>query len=90
LISGAQVAKTAFEGTFHHLIALFSTVAGNAHAARGLATIFCNEIKDLETKPKVELGQKSFQVKHLAQALKVNCEAPVKPGNAQRPIAGHL
>jgi hypothetical protein len=89
LISGDQVAKTAFEGTFHHLIALFSTVAGNAPAARGLATIFCNEIKDLETKPKVAGGQKSFQVKHLAQALKVNCEAPVKLAMRRRPFMGH-
>ncbi|MEW6465707.1 MAG: hypothetical protein AB1434_07400 [Pseudomonadota bacterium] len=35
------------EGTFHHLIALFCTVAGNAQAASALATKFFNEIKDL-------------------------------------------
>jgi hypothetical protein len=35
------------EGTFHHLIALFCTVAGKAHRGKGLATNFCNEIKDL-------------------------------------------
>jgi hypothetical protein len=36
------------EDTFHHLIALFCTVAGKALTARGLATNYCNEIKDLE------------------------------------------
>jgi hypothetical protein len=40
------------EGTFHHLIALFCTVAGNALTASALATKFFNEIKDLG--PKIE------------------------------------
>jgi hypothetical protein len=36
------------ENTFHHLIALFSTLSGNpAHASRRLQ-IFSNEIKHLE------------------------------------------
>jgi hypothetical protein len=41
--AGRQV----WRSTFHHLIALFSTVAGKEADARGLATIFRNEINDL-------------------------------------------
>jgi hypothetical protein len=36
------------KSTIHHLIALFCTVPAKAHLANGFATIFYNEIKDLE------------------------------------------
>ncbi|MFT3812610.1 MAG: hypothetical protein QM740_04440 [Acidovorax sp.] len=36
------------DGTFHHFIALFTTVAGKACRAPGFAPDFCNEINDLE------------------------------------------
>jgi hypothetical protein len=35
------------EDTFHHLIALFSTLSGKQHNAMGLRLIFCNEINHL-------------------------------------------
>jgi hypothetical protein len=36
------------EGTLHHLIALFCTVAGKLSDASAAKPDFCNEIKDLE------------------------------------------
>jgi hypothetical protein len=48
------------EGTVHHLIALFSTVAGKATFARpGLREIF-NEINNLEQLPNLTLAKKPF------------------------------
>jgi hypothetical protein len=37
----------ACEGTIHHLIALFCTVAGKRQGARRMFPAYCNEIKDL-------------------------------------------
>jgi hypothetical protein len=54
-----------FKGTFHHLIALFCTVAGKALQARALAINFCNEIKDLEAFCKEEKRQNPLSGKHL-------------------------
>jgi hypothetical protein len=63
--------KTALKGTFHHLIALFCTVAGKAGHARGHATNFCNEIKDLEAFPEKEKHQNPLSNKHLELPMQV-------------------
>jgi hypothetical protein len=63
--------KTGLKGTFHHLIALFCTVAGKAGHARGHATIFCNEIKDLEAFQEEEKRQNPLSNKHLERPMQV-------------------
>jgi hypothetical protein len=40
------------EGSFHHLIALFCTVAAISGDSKPEGTIICNEIKHLERKRK--------------------------------------
>ncbi|HRO81515.1 MAG TPA: hypothetical protein PLR92_08790, partial [Alicycliphilus denitrificans] len=61
-------------GTFHHLIALFCTVAGKARQATGESTKFCNEIKDLEPDSEVDIGQMSLLIKHLHAGMQVICK----------------
>jgi hypothetical protein len=48
------------EGTIHHLIALFCTVAGKHSSASAPAPGFCNEIKDLELLLHTGMQQKPF------------------------------
>jgi hypothetical protein len=48
------------EGTDHHLIALFSTVAGNFTLATLRSREIFNEIKDLERVLKACWGRKPF------------------------------
>jgi hypothetical protein len=60
------------ERTFHHLIALFCTVAGKLSDAIRQGADFCNEINDLERTAHSHWSEKSFCMKHLAEALKVN------------------
>jgi hypothetical protein len=48
------------EGTLHHLIALFCTVAGKLSDASAAKPDFCNEIKDLERLWYVATRQKPF------------------------------
>ncbi|MCL4772106.1 MAG: hypothetical protein KJZ76_17470 [Burkholderiaceae bacterium] len=62
-------------GTFHHLIALFCTVAGKAAFATGFATTSCNEIKDLGAVLHVHVRQKTFYTKQLDAPMKVTPEA---------------
>jgi hypothetical protein len=59
LFLGSVGASKTGNGTFHHLIALFCTVAGNAWGTRGFATSSCNEIKDLDVTSPSEF-QKTF------------------------------
>jgi hypothetical protein len=56
------------EGTVHHLIALFCTVAGNSfHATLSLRGIF-NEINDLGLVPNPVWGQKTVLDEALSEA----------------------
>ena len=66
--------KLEFQGTFHHLIALFSTVAGKEHRARGHATQICNEINDLDRTSQGGLGIKPLFIKHLDSVREVTLE----------------
>jgi hypothetical protein len=59
------------DGTFHHLIALFSTVAGKAHSTKVRAGIFCNQINDLAAVANAERTQKNV----LKQALRLKSES---------------
>src|SRR5437868_10213588 len=51
---------TAPEGTIHHLIALFCTVAGKDGGASPVVPDFCNEINDLERTLRPIRVEKSF------------------------------
>ncbi|HNN88759.1 MAG TPA: hypothetical protein PKN26_04845 [Giesbergeria sp.] len=68
-------------GTFHHLIALFCTVAGKAVFATGFATTSCNEIKDLDASLHVQVRQKTFARKQLGAPMKVTPEACGRPAS---------
>jgi hypothetical protein len=68
-------------GTFHHRIALFCTVAGKAVFATGFATTSCNEIKDLDASLHVQVRQKTFARKQLGAPMKVTPEACGRPAS---------
>jgi hypothetical protein len=63
------------EGTIHHLIALFCTVAGKHSSASAVALGFCNGINDLAVFLQFPKHLISLQMKHLAHAMNVLREA---------------
>ncbi|MCD2511153.1 hypothetical protein [Comamonas endophytica] len=83
LAPAGSAAENGGDGRFHHLIALFSTVAANRCAATAGVTIICNEIKDLERSQKPCLGKKPLPHKHLLNSVHVNSQAPHDCGCTQ-------
>jgi hypothetical protein len=66
--------ETDFEGTFHHLIALFCTVAGKAHRTRGCPPNFGNEINNLGATLQPTKRQKLLKKKNLRKPMKVTSQ----------------
>ncbi|WP_404300429.1 hypothetical protein [Alicycliphilus denitrificans] len=59
------------KGTFHHLIALFCTVAGKARQPIGESTKFCNEINDLAPYLKAKIKWNPLLIKYLDAGMQV-------------------
>jgi hypothetical protein len=65
-----------FDGSFHHLIALFPTVAGIHAISRGFARDFFFEIKYLAPILQAPAPENLSKSKHLQRGLQVKHEDP--------------
>jgi hypothetical protein len=83
------MAKRLFKGINYHLIPLFCTVSANVPLASMLTTKISNEIKDLAPLLQVAEREKSFEIKHLAKAVKVMLEAIASARRIRACKGGH-
>ena len=87
MLSPPHPAETGSEGTFHHLIALFCTVAGKVPTSGPGATKYCNEINNLAPVDKILGRQNPLMDKHLAIRMHVIPESNQPAGTSRDPSA---